>query len=138
MQENVKVFTPEVLVEIFGEIKVKGDFSYKLRIDHISNRELRDLAKVNEDYGMSFSIRRSGKGLIIYNSRPSLTKRMTIRGVFETRLSDEERFAAFNNTPKYKWDSDVESDHQALDVAFDFKTSPEGYDYWNKVFERLK
>jgi hypothetical protein len=68
----------------------------------------------------------------------SLPKRMTIRGVFETRLSDEERFAAFNNTPKYKWDADVESDHQALDVAFDFETSPEGSDYWNKVLERIK
>lgn len=66
MQDNVKVFTPEVLVDIFGHIKVKGDFTYKLRIDHISSRELSALAKVNEDYGMNFHVRRSGNGLVVY------------------------------------------------------------------------
>jgi hypothetical protein len=69
--------------------------------------------------------------------KPKLTKRKTIRDVFETRLSDEERIAAFDNTPRYKWDTGIESDYQALDVAFDFSTSPEGLEYWNKVLERL-
>lgn len=67
MQLNVKVFTPEVLVEIFGDIKVKGDFTYKLRVDHINSRELSQLAKVNEEYGMNFHIMRSGKGLSVFS-----------------------------------------------------------------------
>lgn len=45
---------------------------------------------------------------------------------------------AFNNTPKYKLDSVVESGYKALDIAFDWKTSPEGWDYWNKVAEIQK
>lgn len=63
---------------------------------------------------------------------------VTIRSVFESRLTDEERMAAFNNTPKYKWDIGAENAYQALNQAFDFKTSPEGYEYWNKVLEGLK
>jgi hypothetical protein len=77
MQTNVnayvepKVFTPEVLVDIFGHVTVKGDFSYKLRLDHINSRELKQLAVVNDEYGMNFHIRRSGKGLIVYS--PSIS-----------------------------------------------------------------
>ncbi len=58
---------------------------------------------------------------------------LTIRHVFETCLNQEERMKAFNNTPKYKLDSVVKSGYEALDIAFDWKTSPEGWDYWNKV-----
>lgn len=65
-------------------------------------------------------------------------KPLTIRHVFEMELSSEERIAAFNNTPKYKWDQQVENNYQALDTAFDFKTSPEGFEYWNAVLERFK
>lgn len=67
MQENVKVFTPEVLVASFGDVKVKGDFSYKLKVDHINSRELAELAKINDDYGMNFHIKRSGNGLTIFS-----------------------------------------------------------------------
>ena len=66
MQENVKVFTPEVLVNIFGNVKVKGDFTYKLHVGHINSRELSELVNVNKEYGMDFHISRSGKGLIVY------------------------------------------------------------------------
>lgn len=63
---------------------------------------------------------------------------LTIRYVFEMCLNDDERMKAFNNTPKYKWDTEVESGYQGLDIAFDWKTSPEGWDYWNKVAQCSK
>lgn len=63
---------------------------------------------------------------------------LTIRHVFEMCLNQEERMKAFDNTPKYKLDSVVESGYQALDIAFDWKTSPEGWEYWNKVAEIQK
>lgn len=50
MQENVKVFTPEVLVEVFGDVKVKGDFTYKLQVPHVNSSELAELTKINEEY----------------------------------------------------------------------------------------
>lgn len=63
----------------------------------------------------------------------SSKKLLTIRDVFETCLNQEERMAAFNNTPKYKLDTEVESSYMALDVAFDWSTSPEGFNYWDNV-----
>lgn len=68
---------------------------------------------------------------------PIKSPKLTIRHVFETMLSQDERIAAFENTPKYKWDSEVISPDHALDVAFDFQSSPQGADYWNKVLSRL-
>lgn len=62
----------------------------------------------------------------------------TIRHYFEMCLSDGERQNAFDNTPKYKWDSPAKDAYEALDIAFDFATSPQGYDYWNEIIERLR
>lgn len=72
-----------------------------------------------------------------YSGESVLPDKLTIRHVFETMLSQDERIAAFENTPKYKWDSEVISPDQALDIAFDFKSSPQGVDYWNKVLSML-
>jgi len=63
---------------------------------------------------------------------------LKIRDVFETHLSSEERIAAFENTPKYKWDLRVNSAYQGIDEAFDWTSSPQGWDYWEKVAEKLK
>lgn len=65
------------------------------------------------------------------------SSKLTISHVFETMLSQDERIAAFQNTPKYKWDSEVNSPDHALDIAFDFASSPEGSEYWNKVLSNL-
>lgn len=66
------------------------------------------------------------------------TTSISIRHIFETMLSQEERMSAFNNTPKYKWDSRVDNAYQGINEAFDWTTSPQGFDYWTKVAEKLK
>lgn len=63
---------------------------------------------------------------------------LKIRDIFETRLSNEDRILAFDNTPKYKWDSRVDNAYQGINEAFDWKTSPQGFDYWTKVANKLK
>lgn len=63
---------------------------------------------------------------------------LTIRDIFETQLSQDERMAAFNNTPKYKWDLRVDNAYQGLDEAFDWTISAEGWDYWKNVANRLR
>lgn len=64
--------------------------------------------------------------------------KITVRHVFETMLSQDERMAAFDNTPKYKWDDLADNAYEALDYAFDFKTSPQGLEYWTNVANKLK
>jgi len=141
MQENVKVFTPEVLVDIFGEIKPKGDFTYKLRIDGISSRELKELAQVNVDYGMDFNIKRSGKGLVVFSQsiddrrivvQNAPTKQLFVRDFYEN-LPQEARIAAFNNTAKNKWDRPADDLKQAILESFYINDSPEGANYWQDV-----
>lgn len=139
MQENVKVFTPEVLVEIFGDVKVKGDFTYKLRLDHINSRELAELANVNREYGMNFHVRRSGKGLIVY--RPSINtisdepkfRHKTVRDYYELVLSQDERIAAFDNTSKSKLDLHTSNIAQAILQSFYIADSPQGANYWQDI-----
>jgi len=141
MQENVKVFTPEVLVDIFGEIKPKGDFTYKLRVDGISSRELRELAQVNIDYGMDFNIKRSGKGLVVFSQsiddrrivvENAPTKQLFVRDFYES-LPQDARIAAFNNTAKVKWDYPANTLTEALTNSFYFSDTPEGANYWQDV-----
>jgi hypothetical protein len=62
----------------------------------------------------------------------------TIRHYFEMCLADGERMNAFNNTPIEKWDMEAKDAGEALDIAFDFGSSPQGYDYWDKIRNRVK
>lgn len=61
----------------------------------------------------------------------------TIRYYFETCLSDSERQNAFNNTPKHKWDEPALDAVQALTIGFDWKVSPQGFEYWSNIALRL-
>lgn len=141
MQENVKVFTPEVLVEVFGNVRVKGDFTYKLQVDHINSRELSQLAKINEDYGMNFHVRRSGKGLIVFspaikNDKSEVTQqfpRVTVRDYFELDLNQDARIAAFENTAKIKLDNPTKNLGDAILQSFYISETPQGACYWQDI-----
>lgn len=139
MQENVKVFTPEVLVEVFGNVEVKGDFNYKLRHDSLSTRELSALSKINEDYGMNFQVRRSGKGLVIFDTSipkdniPKGRLHETVRDFFELVLPQEARIFAFENTSKIKLDRPAKNLFEAIMDSFYISDTPQGANYWQDI-----
>lgn len=140
MQNNVKVFTPEALVAIFGHVKVKGDFTYKLQVPHINSREMAELAKLNEDYGMNFHVKRSGKGLVVYSPSipdntiyPAGKRHETVRDFYELVLPDEARVFAFENTAKIKLDRDAKNLFEAIMDSFYISDSPQGANYWQDI-----
>lgn len=57
----------------------------------------------------------------------------TLRHYFETRLPQDARIKAFNNTPRDKWDEDFETFTDGMAQAFDHAKSPEGIKYWSDV-----
>lgn len=138
MQENVKVFTPEVLVEVFGDVKVKGDFQYKIQHDSLSTHELSALAKINEDYAMNFQVKRSGKGLVIFDTSisqqyPKGRLHETVRDFFELTLPEEARIFAFENTAKIKLDRPAKNLFEAILESFYIADTPQGANYWQDI-----
>lgn len=69
MQTDVKVFIPEMLVDIFPDLTVKvvdEEFKkYNLHTDVIDHIQLLKLAKVQSESNVNICIRRYNKGLTI-------------------------------------------------------------------------
>lgn len=72
MQQNVRVFTPELLVEIFPALEVKTasetEFNavYKLNVKQINGDDLIKLLTIYLECNIDLDVRRSGKGLGIH------------------------------------------------------------------------
>lgn len=69
MQPDVKVFTPDVLAEIFPDLTVKevGGKSahYNSNVQVIQGDQLVKLAEIYQDYQCDIALRRYGKGITI-------------------------------------------------------------------------
>lgn len=143
MQTDVKVFTPELLVEIFPELTVKvvdGEFKrYNLHTDSIDHIQLLKLAKVQVESNVNLIIRRYDKGLTIKFTEKENAKidhhgrYETIRDYFELALPQDARIAAFDNTSKVRLDYPAKSLSHAILQSFYISDSPQGAEYWQDI-----
>lgn len=57
----------------------------------------------------------------------------SLRYIFETQLPEDAREKAFQNTPKHKWDDEVDGFLDGMSGAFNWVDSPEGEKYWRDI-----
>lgn len=142
MQTDAKVFTPELLIEIFPDLTVKvanGEFKrYNLHTDSIDHIQLLKLAKVQVESNVNLIVRRYDKGLTITftekesSIEPRFTMK-TIRDFFELVLPQDARMAAFDNTSKVRLDYPAKNLADAILQSFYISDTPQGAEYWQDV-----
>lgn len=143
MQTDARVFTPELLVEIFPELTVKvvnGEFKrYNLHTDSIDHIQLLKLAKVQVESNVNLIVRRYDKGLTISFTPKEIIpiepkgRHETIRDFFELVLPQDARMAAFDNTSKVRLDYPAKNLADAILQSFYISDTPQGAEYWQDI-----
>lgn len=143
MQTDVKVFTPELLTEIFPGLKVKlvenESVRYNLHTDSIDHVQLLKLAKIQVESNVNLVIRRYNKGLTITFTEKECSiiepqgRHETIRDFFELVLPKDARIAAFDNTSKIRLDYPAKNLADAILQSFYISETPQGAEYWQDV-----